>query len=432
MAPKKDKQKAVASQPKLPKSPKSTQSSQSLRVLPSSMSQPKPELPKQIVPYPGHPPLSVATPISVANRFSSLGSTVGQIRPSYQSTLISSYDPFAVEIPAGPSVVHKKSSPYLPKSNSHLFVIESVYDINANPVEIAKHYFPPGFHYMPQSPYKSLKYYRDILLETQSVEIKPIKDRDHPENILYHSLYIHKILSQESFSSRPYELKVLKSKLQYNYSDYIEAWYTIFLHQSEDFSHSWFINFDNKFKSPFPYWFLHWWEKYGPVDEILPVSVLELIRHFTKRAKFSLVDLFFPKQLLFIARYKVPWILKWSYAITKDTRVFARQFSVKWWDKFEVDRIAKYVYNDLPREPVPRPVSPTGSVRSSLSIEGKSKAELQEIARQLIIQASQMDDDEDNDSPPSSSCQPMQSPAKTKPWYDDSQDPYDAYDLGSD
>ena len=157
MAPKKDKQKAVASQPKLPKSPKSTQSSQSLRVLPSSMSQPKPELPRQIVPYPGHPPLSVATPISVANRFSSLGSTVGQIRPSYQSTLISSYDPFAVEIPAGPSVVHKKSSPYLPKSNSHLFVIESVYDIHANPAEIAKHYFPPGFHYMPQSPYKSLK-----------------------------------------------------------------------------------------------------------------------------------------------------------------------------------------------------------------------------------------------------------------------------------
>ncbi|CAL9001078.1 unnamed protein product, partial [Prunus brigantina] len=79
-----------------------------------------------------------------------------------------------------------------------------------------------------------------------------------------------------------------------------------------------------------------------------------LIRHFTKKAKFSNIDLFFPKQLLFIARYKVPWILKWSYRITKDTRVFARQFSVKWWDKFEVDRIAKYVYNDPPEDPIPR------------------------------------------------------------------------------
>ncbi|CAL2240221.1 unnamed protein product [Prunus armeniaca] len=228
-------------------------------------------------------------------------------------------------------------------------------------------------------------------------------------------------MSQDSFSSHPYELKTLQSKLQYNYSDYIEAWYSIFLHQSKDFSHSWFINFDNKFKYSFPYWFLHWWEKHGPVDEILFVSVHELIRHFTKKAKFSKVDLFFPKQLLFVAKYKVPWILKWSYKVTKDTRIFARRFSVKWWDKFEVDRIAKYVYNHLPHDSIPNPASPTGSTRSSLSVEGKSKSELQEIARQLIIQASQMDDDEDteNDSPSSSSCQPMQSPAKPKSWYED-------------
>ncbi|CAL2257673.1 unnamed protein product [Prunus armeniaca] len=428
MAPKKDKQKESTSQSKPSQSP-----SQSLRILPSSMSQNKPEIPKQVVPYPGYPPISVATPISVANKFSALGSTIGQISPSYQSTLIFSYDPFSVDPSVGPSVTFKKSSPYMPKSTSHLFVLEPIYDIHSDPVEIAKHYFPPGFHYMPPSPYKSLKYYRDILLETQSVEIKPIRDRDHPEIILYHSLYIHKIISQESFSSHPYELKTLQSKLQYNYSDYIEAWYSIFLHQSEDFSHSWFINFDNKFKSPLPFWFLHWWEKHGPVDEILPISVHELIRHYTKKVKFSKVDLFFPKQLLFIARYKVPWILKWSYKVARDTtRVLARQFSVKWWDKFEVDRIAKYVYNDLPQEPIPHPISPTGSTRSSLSVEGKSKTELQEIARQLIIQASQMDDDEDNDSPSSSSCQPMQSPAKKKFWYKDSQDPYDAYDLNSD
>ncbi|CAL2252421.1 unnamed protein product [Prunus armeniaca] len=166
----------------------------------------------------------------------------------------------------------------------------------------------------------------------------------------------------------------------------------------------------------------------------MPVSVHELIRHFTKKAKFSKVDLFFPKQLLFVAKYKVPWILKWSYKVTKDTRIFARQFSVKWGDKFEVDKIAKYVYKDLPHDSILHPASPTGSIRSSLSVEGKSKSELQEIAHQLIIQASQMDDDEDieNDSPSSSSCQPMQSPAKPKSWYEDSQDPYDAYDLNSD
>ncbi|CAL9013023.1 unnamed protein product [Prunus brigantina] len=84
--------------------------------------------------------------------------------------------------------------------------------------------------------------------------------------------------------------------------------------------------------------------------------------------------------------------------------------------RFEIDRIAKYVYNDLPHDSAPHPTSPTSSTRSSLSVEGKSKSELQEIARQLIIQASQMDGDEDNDndSPSSSSCQPMQSPTKPK------------------
>ncbi|CAL8153319.1 unnamed protein product [Prunus armeniaca] len=325
MAPKKDKQKESTSQSKSSQSP-----SQSLRILPASMSQNKPEIPKQVVPYPGHPPISVATPISVANRFSALGSTVGQIRPSYQSTLISSYDPFFGDSPAGPSVAFKKSSPYMLKSTSHLFVLEPIYDVHSDPVEIAKHYFPPGFHYMPPSSYKSLKYYRDILLETQSVEIKPIRDKDHPEIILYHSLYIHKIPGTLSSSIKPRILATPDIK---------------FLGSSS-----------------------------GPTK--LPKTLPE----------------FLPANSL----------------------------------------IAKYVYNDLPQEPIPRPVSPTGSTRSSLSVEGKSKSELQEIACQLIIQASQMDDDEDNDSPSSSSCQPMQTPAKKKSWYEDSQDPYDAYDLNSD
>ncbi|CAL2226720.1 unnamed protein product [Prunus armeniaca] len=141
-----------------------------------------------------------------------------------------------------------------------------------------------------------------------------------------------------------------------------------------------------------------------------------------------------------MVQYKAPWILKWSYNITNDTRVFARQFSIKCWDKFEVDRIAKYVYNDFPQvavPPKPQPNSPVGSTRSSLSIEGKSKAELHEIARQLIIQASKMNDDKDNDSPKSqssSSCLPNPSPSKPCRWadYEDSQDPYAAYELNSD
>ncbi|KAI5322834.1 hypothetical protein L3X38_031906 [Prunus dulcis] len=134
--------------------------------------------------------------------------------------------------------------------------------------------------------------------------------------------------------------------------------------------------------------------------------------------------------------YKVPWILKWSYHVNWKSRIMSRQLSVKWWDKFKVDRIEDYVYRDFSEvtNPLkPEPVSPVGSTHSSLSIEGKSKSELQELARQLILQASQMDDDEDRDATPKSLSSTNQLPnsqqrsSQSKRWadYQDSQDPYD-------
>ncbi|CAL8991158.1 unnamed protein product [Prunus brigantina] len=96
-----------------------------------------------------------------------------------------------------------------------------------------------------------------------------------------------------------------------------------------------------------------------------------------------------------------------------------------------VDRIATYVYNDLPQVASSKKPSSSTS-HSSLPIEGKTKAKLQEIARQLIIQASQMDDD-DSPRSQSSTSQPnpsssQKSPSqKPKRWadYEDGQDPYD-------
>ncbi|CAL9021171.1 unnamed protein product, partial [Prunus brigantina] len=269
-----------------PKSTKSTQVTQSPSIFHESV---KTESSSQLVPFPG------CSLIQVSNRFTSLGTTVGQIRPNYQSALVSSYDPFQITPPVAqssqsPSIPLQKSSPYLPKDKSHLFIIEPIYDGITDPITIVNKYFPPNSHFLPPSPYKNLSYYRDILVETKSVEIKPIKDREKPHIILYHS---HQIISQEEFSSHPYELKHLRSTHPYNYADYIEAWYTIFLYQKVDFNHSWFINFDSKFKSPFPYWFLHWWEKHGPIVDILPTEVHNLTNYFASKYKFNKQQLFF-------------------------------------------------------------------------------------------------------------------------------------------
>ncbi|CAL9010945.1 unnamed protein product, partial [Prunus brigantina] len=126
---------------------------------------------------------------------------------------------------------------------------------------------------------------------------------------------------------------------------------------------------------------------------------------------------------------------------------FSRQFFVKWWDRFEVHRIAEYVHRDFPTvhkpEPPPKhePSSPHSS-QTALSFEGKSKAELQEQAQQILLRASQMNDNEDIESQSSSSCQPdEQTPERPMRWsdYPHGQDPneayneaYAAYDLNSD
>ncbi|CAL8114373.1 unnamed protein product [Prunus armeniaca] len=122
--------------------------------------------------------------------------------------------------------------------------------------------------------------------------------------------------------------------------------------------------------------------------------------------------------------------------------MFSRQFSVKWWDRFEVAKIAEYVCRAFPQvAQLPRPKSSSQTSQTSLSVEGKSKAELQDIARQLMLQASQMNDDEDNESQSSSSFLPLssnqQSPTRPMRWVDypygqDPNEAYSAYDLNSD
>ncbi|CAL9029902.1 unnamed protein product [Prunus brigantina] len=443
----KDKQKMSQERfPPLPRILPATLSQKPVKNEPSSSSV-KHE-PFTLTPYPGHPPIPV-----MSNRFSPLGSTVAPTRPNYQSALVSSYDPFQLPPTATPmsSQFFPKSSPYVLKNTANLFILEPHIHKSMSPAQIAEHHFPTNFHYLPHSPYKSLKFYREILHETKSVEIKPIRDKTDPTKIIYHSLYIHKVLSQKDWGLRPHELRTLPSKYQYNYADYVESWYYIFLHQTPEFSHSWFINFDVKFRNDLPYWFLHWWDTHGPKSDILPPQVNELIVYWTQKTKFAERDLWFSRDLLFITKYRIPWIMRWNYAANWETRFFSRQFFVKWWDRFEVHRITEYVYRDLP--PTPKPAPPqkheTSSAHSSettLTVDGKSKTELQELAQQILLRASQMQDDKDADteSQSSSSCQPgQQTPEHECPmrWSDyphgqdlneDYAEAYKAYDLNSD
>ena len=157
---------------------------------------------------------------------------------------------------------YAKTSPYIKKEpTEYLFSIPSNINRNQTPEKIAKTLLPPNSHHLPTASFKTLKYYQVILSETSSISIKPIYSNTHENKLIYHSLYIGKFFLELEWGIPLYQYKPLHSQQvllpnnQYNCYDYIQAWTNIFLHQTSDFSHSWFITFDKSFRLNFPAWF---------------------------------------------------------------------------------------------------------------------------------------------------------------------------------
>ena len=90
----------------------------------------------------------------------------------------------------------------------------------------------------------------------------------------------------------------------------------------------------------------------------------------------------FPLILLFCAKYKVPWIVKWNYQI-KDN-ILIRNFAVKWWDKYNRDKIIKFVFDKFPIKKVIEDKPSSSSIQDLL--KRKSPEELAEICKMAAIQ----------------------------------------------
>jgi hypothetical protein len=58
----------------------------------------------------------------------------------------------------------------------------------------------------------------------------------------------------------------------------------------------------------------------------------------------------FPPALLFCAKYHVSWIVKWHYQI-KD-KILVKSYTVKWFDKYNKDRIITFVYDEFLVKPM--------------------------------------------------------------------------------
>ena len=105
--------------------------------------------------------------------------------------------------------------------------------------------------------------------------------------------------------------------------------------------HSWFVTFDRDFGGILPLWFSRWWMHFGLIPYILPLKLIESFTLFKDRYKVDTYGSKFPPILHFAKKYRIPWILKWQYVIVGDK--LERHWYIKWWDKYFVDNIVKYV-----------------------------------------------------------------------------------------
>ena len=142
----------------------------------------------------------------------------------------------------------------------------------------------------------------------------------------------------------------------------------------------------------------------------------------------------FPPILLFCANYHVPWIVKWHYQI--EDNVLIKSFAIKWFDKFDRDRIINFVYNEFPivkqKRIEDKPSSSTPSFKEFF--KGKSPEELVEIAQMAAIQCQQSTSGKHSStsSEGSSSAKPFTPVSFLPKWYQDAQDPYEDYNLTED
>ena len=139
-----------------------------------------------------------ASPLDITNYFTTLG-TIPRI--NYSTVLASSYDPYAITPVNQPikTVFPKHSPQYIKKQYfQHLFYIEPNRASISDPLRLARSYFPPKFHWIPEHREKNLNYYSDLLRHERSIIINTISDNKDTSKIIYHSVYLVNFISEEN------------------------------------------------------------------------------------------------------------------------------------------------------------------------------------------------------------------------------------------
>ncbi|KAM1331793.1 hypothetical protein EV1_043864 [Malus domestica] len=174
---------------------------------------------------------------------------------------------------------------------------------------------------------------------------------------------------------------------------------------------------------------------------------------FQKKFDRTRFDEGIPLFALFMAKYKIPWILRWNYEI-ESNQVF-RQRMIKWWDKFNYQKIIEFVLKDFPMDSGPVPavaaqpakalpeptleeiaslsdISPSSSLkgkdkssRSSSSSKTKKSSKLKALAKILMKELQEEEDSSDSSGHSSDASSQCAVATQGNIFPPDSQDPYE-------
>jgi hypothetical protein len=373
---------------------------------------------------------SLAPPISateLANRFTPLGNEISSA--TYSSTLVSPFDPFAVVSlkPSGnvskPSF--RKTSGYVALPfPQYLFSIELERSNVKSASSLAFSYFPRGFHWIYEHPLKNLSFYSNILILTNSVQIGPIHDTlKDSSKIIFHRIKFFKVISEKEWGFHPsYEKELPGFSIKYNYYDYIEAWSKVFLYQTPQMDHSWFISFDKNFTRILPMWFANWWSHYGLIPDVLPLNFVGTFDLFRSLYRMDSYGSNFPIICHFAKMFQISWIIKWQYNIVGNH--VERQWYCKWWDKFPrrdeviegVNRMAQAPRAQnvpLPSTISPKPISaPATKALPATSPASSSTSLTKKERKKALYQQMMALEDEDSDEEDSASSAPIYNPQR--------------------
>ena len=137
--------------------------------------------------------------LEIVNHFTPLGTIP---RPNYSSVLASTYDPYALTqvnhlvktvFPKAPNASQYVKKQYF----QNLFSIEPNRNSITDPFRLATSYFPPKFHWIPKHCEKDVQYYSNILRHERSITVKAIPDKNNTTKIIYHSVFLNHIISEE-------------------------------------------------------------------------------------------------------------------------------------------------------------------------------------------------------------------------------------------